>query len=239
MRTQPTYNISSRTGLSRSNNPLMRLFTMFSSQRAKNMNMMADAISKYATNPDERNRKAMRASLLAIGVLSSIGIAVIDKLKYMLFGQGDDEDLTDTVLDIGAMSMLNTVGNVYFAGQFAQMVDANIRNKPFGTSVEHPVFQTVGISAKALANLTKGEFGKALDGSLQTGFRLIGAPLWPYTNIVKKGTKSVLDDGGGSGSSSSSSSSGGSAIQGDGDTATDRAAIYARLTALIKADVRG
>ena len=235
MRTQPTYNVSSRTNLSRSNDPLMRLFTMFSSQRAKNMNMMFDSIIKYATNPDERNKQSMKATLLAIGVLSSIGIAVIDKLKYMLFGAGgDDEDMTDIVLDIGAMSMLNTMGNVYFAGQFAQMVDANLRNKPFGKSVEHPVFQTVGISAKAIADLTKGNFWKATDGALQTGFRLIGAPLWPYTNIAKKGAKSI---GGSSGTSSSGKGS--SIIQGEGATATERAAMYSRQTALIKANIRG
>lgn len=237
MRTQPTYNVSSRTNLSRSNNPLMRLFTMFSSQRAKNMNMMFDSIIRYATNPDERNKKSMKATLLAIGVLSSIGIAVIDKLKYMLFGAGgDDEDMTDVVLDIGAMSMLNTMGNVYFAGQFAQMVDANLRNKPFGKSVEHPVFQTVGISAKAVADLTKGNFWKATDGALQTGFRVLGAPLWPYTNIVKKGAKSV---GGSDGGGSSSKGQSVGATQGEGATATERAAMYARQTALIKADIRG
>jgi hypothetical protein len=238
MRTQPTYNVSSRTNLSRSNNPLMRLFTMFSSQRAKNMNMMVSGILNYATNPDERNKKAMKASLLAIGVLSSLGIAVIDKLKYLIFGGGeDDEDLTDIVLDIGAMSMLNTVGNVYFAGQFAQMVDANIRNKPFGKSVDHPVFQTVGISAKALADLSKGNFWKATDGALQTGFRVMGAPLWPYTNIVKKGAKSIGSGSDGGSSSSKGESSG--SIQGEASTATERAAMYARQTALIKADIKG
>jgi hypothetical protein len=192
MRTQPTYNISSRTNLSRSNNTLMRLFTMFSSQRAKNMNMMADAIIRYLTNPDERAKKNMKATLLAIGVLSSIGIAVIDKLKYLLLGGGsDDDDWIDETLDVGAMAMLNTVGNVYFAGQFAQMVDANIRNKPFGKQIEHPVFQTVGIAAKGVADMTKGDFWKATDAGLQTGFRVIGAPLWPYTNIVRKGAKAV------------------------------------------------
>jgi hypothetical protein len=201
------------------------------------MNMMVSGLLNYATNPDERNKKAMKTSLLAIGVLSSIGIAVIDKLKYLIFGGGeDDEDLTDIVLDIGAMSMLNTIGNVYFAGQFAQMVDANIRNKPFGKSVDHPVFQTVGISAKALADLSKGNFWKATDGALQTGFRVIGAPLWPYTNIVKKGAKSI-----GSGSDDGSSSKGQSvgSTQGEASTATERAAMVSRQTALMKANIKG
>ena len=135
------------------------------------------------------------------------------------------------------MSMLNTMGNVYFAGRFAQMVDANLRNKPFGKSVEHPVFQTVGISAKAVADLTKGNFWKATDGALQTGFRVLGAPLWPYTNIVKKGAKSIGGESDGGGSSSKGRRVG--ATQGEGATATERAAMYARQTALIKADIKG
>ena len=206
MRTQPTYNISSRTNLSRSPNQLMRLFTMFSSQRAKNMNMMMNAIVNYATNPDERSKKNLKVTLWSIGILASLGIAVIDKLKYALMGGGeDDEDLIDSAVDLSAMTLLNTVGNVYFAGQFAQMVDANIRNKPFGKSVEHPVFQTAAIAAKGVADLSKGDLFKSADAAIQTSMRIIGAPLWPYTNIVRKGAKSI-----GSESSSGGSKSGGS-----------------------------
>jgi predicted heme/steroid binding protein len=240
MRTQPTYNVSSRTNLSRSNNPLMRLFTMFSSQRAKNMNMMVDSIVKYATNPDERSKQNMKATLLAIGVLSSIGIAVIDKFKYLLFGGGgDDEDALDIAADIGAMSMLNTLGNIYFVGQFSQMVDANIRNKPFGKSVEHPVFQTVGIAAKGVADLTKGDVFKAADGAIQTGMRVMGAPLWPYTNIVRKGAKAIGSEDGSGKSSKSSESNTPKKEQGEVMTATERAAQLSARTQLIKADMAG
>jgi hypothetical protein len=257
MRTQPTYNISSRTNLSRSPNQLMRLFTMFSSQRAKNMNMMMNAIVNYATNPDERSKKNLKVTLWSIGILASLGIAVIDKLKYALMGGGeDDEDLVDSAVDLSAMTLLNTVGNVYFAGQFAQMVDANIRNKPFGKSVEHPVFQTASIAAKGVADLSKGDLFKSADAAIQTSMRIIGAPLWPYTNVVRKGAKSV-----GSGSSGSKSAAekylpgkdvstnqrwsksledaglANYGSQGEGATATEKAQQMASRTALIKADI--
>ena len=58
--------------------------------------------------------------------------------------------------------------------------------------------------------------------------------MWPYTNIAKKGAKSI---GGGSGTGSSGKGS--SIIQGEGATATERAAMYSRQTALIKANIRG
>ena len=193
MRTQPSYNISSRTNLGRSNNPIMRLFTMFSSQRAKNMNMMADGILAYVSDPSPENKAKMRKSLMAIGVLASLGIVAIDGLMGMLKGDDDDDDETiaGATLGVAGSTLNTTLGNIYFVGQAANMFSAYRSNKPFGKTIEHPALQTVGYGMKTLAQLSKGEFGKALDSGIQTSFRVTGAPLFPYTNFVSRPLKSM------------------------------------------------
>ena len=207
-RTQPTYGVVNRTQLGRSKSQFIRILTMFSSQRAKNMNMMIDAINSLLIDPNERTRLKAQYTLAAIGLWSSLSIAAIDKLKYTLYGNDDDEGIWENALGLGKGTLMTTLGNFYGIGQFASMVEANMTNKPFGKNLGHPVLQNFELAASALAHLGKGEIMKAGDKGLQTAMRLGGIPLFPYMT-GRRLVKGAFGGDSKSGSSSSSSSSGG------------------------------
>jgi hypothetical protein len=190
-RTQPTYDVVNRTELGRSKNTMLRLFTMFSSQRAKNMNMMVDALNTLLLDPDEAARKKMQWTLSAVGLWSSLAIAAIDKLKYTLYGNDDDEGVWENLLGLVKGTAMTTLGNFYGLGQFAGMVEAHATNKPYGKTIEHPVIQTASIAANALAHFGKGEMIKSGDKALQTTMRLGGIPLFPYTTLIRRPIKAL------------------------------------------------
>ena len=205
-RTQPTYGVVNRTELGRSKNQLLRLFTMFSSQRAKNMNMMVDSMNSYLVDPNERTRLQMQWTLTAVGIWSSLAIAAIDKLKYTLYGNDDDEGILENAGGLAKGTVMTTLGNFYGIAQASQMFMAHRENKPFGKSIEHPVFQSASLVLNGMSHLSKGELLKAGDKGLQGMMRLGGIPLFPYTTgrRIVKGT--FGDDSSVSGSGSGAKS---------------------------------
>jgi hypothetical protein len=191
-RTQPTYGVATRTGLGRSTNPILRLFTMFSSQRAKNMNILLESMFDYIHNPDERSIKKLKTAMATVGVMSSLSIAAIDMLKYSLMGYDDDDD--STILgELGTRTAMTTIGNFYFVGQAAQMIEAHATNKPFGKTIEHPMFQTVGYGAAAVAHLGKGELIKSFDNVARATMLGTGIPYTPYS-MTRKGVMNYFED---------------------------------------------
>ena len=86
---------------------------------------------------------------------------------------------------------MNALGNFYFVGQAAGMVEANLTNKPFGKTIEDPLIQTASIAMRGVSELLSGEVAKGMDSGIQTAFRTKGLPLFPYMNFVRKPLKSM------------------------------------------------
>jgi hypothetical protein len=88
---------------------------------------------------------------------------------------------------------MTTLGNFYFVGQAAQMVEAHATNKPFGKTIEHPMFQTIGYGAAAVAHLTKGELIKSFDNVARATMLGTGIPYTPYS-MTRKGVMNYFED---------------------------------------------
>jgi hypothetical protein len=75
--TQPTYSVLNRTKFGRAKHQFIRIFTMFSSQRAKNANMMIDALNRMMVDPSYANQMKFRSTLFMVGLISALSISVI------------------------------------------------------------------------------------------------------------------------------------------------------------------
>ncbi len=185
--TQPTYGIIERTPLGRSKNLLVRLFTLFSSQRSKNANMLIEAYNEYATDPeDEQAKKKLKATLIMVGGVNSLGVAVIDKIKYVLMGNSDDEDV---ITDVAKMSIVNLMSNFYGAGE---VTGAVLTGKPW-YKVNHPIYSTYNLASESLTNVSDGKFVKGLDQAMTVALEVKGIPIFPYKNLVSKPIKAVIE----------------------------------------------
>jgi len=185
--TQPTYGIIERTPLGRSKNLLVRLFTLFGSQRSKNANMLIEAYNEYVTDPeDEQAKKKLKATLIMVGGVNSVGISVIDKIKYALMGNDDDEDM---ILDTAKLSFVNLMGNFYGAGEISGAV---LTGKPW-YKVNHPIYGTYNLASESLTNISDGKFVKGLDQAATIALQTTGIPTYPYKNLVSKPIKAIIE----------------------------------------------
>jgi hypothetical protein len=145
--------------------------------------MMLDAVLRAIENPNAANKARFNRTVITVGILASLGIAVIDKLRYLLTADDDDDEKLLDAVDLSKRTLLNTLSNFYGIGQIASAIDANYNNKPYGKTVQIPVLDNFMGSAAAISSLMKGDFRKAADKTIKTGFALGGIPLSPYTNF--------------------------------------------------------
>ena len=104
----------SQTARQSRQNPALKMFTMFMSQRNTNYNMAARAIASG-------DPKRIAAVLGVVAVAQPMMIAGIDQGKSALYGNSRPEDETAAMraLDFGLSSAENLVGNLYFSNHVA------------------------------------------------------------------------------------------------------------------------
>lgn len=181
-KTQPTYDMINRTGFGRTDNQLMRLFTLFSTQRAKNLNMLIDAFNRVAIDPSEEAKAKLKMTLISVGLLSSFSIAGINTLRSFLYGGWDDDEWGKTMAkDMFADTIGTFVGNAYGLGTVFEPMKNYILEKPFGQSIEYPVFQTASQTLKGIGQVGSGKFGKGAYNITNSMFKFYGLPTTPLT----------------------------------------------------------
>ena len=77
-------------------------------------------------------------------------------------------------------SVTNTLGVYYGLGQIARVVTSQLDDKPFFTSLQHPVEQLTQDVAMAISNLLKGNIDDALAKSLEVTLKSKGLSLQPF-----------------------------------------------------------
>jgi len=172
--TQPTYSILNRTRWGRSKDQFVRILTMFSSQRAKNGNILLSAMHEFMVNPSYASRLKFKTALLAVGIAGSLSIAVIDKIKYMLYGNYDDPD-ESLAAELASASINTFMGNFYGGGQFHTAV---FQDKPWD-AVNHPVIQLSNDALQTAKYMKDGEFIRGMNKGAMTFFKATGLPVFP------------------------------------------------------------
>ncbi len=177
-RTQPNFNLTDRSSLSTSQSPIARFFTMFSSATQKIAMLQIDGIIEFLQNPTKENKVKLLKRSANLMVTTGLTVAAIDMLKGMLmYGWDDDDELFKTM---GLKSVTNTLGVYYGLGQIARVVSSQLDDKPFFTSLQHPVELLTQDVAMALANLFKGNIDDALAKSLEVTLKSTGLSLQPF-----------------------------------------------------------
>ena len=184
-RTQPNFNITDRSGLSTSQNPIARFFSMFSSATQKMAMLQIDSVIDTLQNPTTENKVKLLKRSANIMIMTGMMITIIDTLKGMaLYGWDDDDEMFENFL---ISSVTKSFGIYYGVGQIASVVSSQLDNKPFYQNLQHPVELMAQDVAMTIANLAKGNLSAAVTKGLETTFKGAGLPLFPYT-----ATKQIL-----------------------------------------------
>jgi len=188
-RTQPNFNLTDRSSLSTSQSPIARFFTMFSSATQKIAMLQMDGIIDYIQNPTKENKVKLLKRSANLMVTTGMTVAAIDMLKGMLmYGWEDDDEMFKAY---ALKSITNSFGVFYGVGQVARVVSSQLDDKPFYSSLQHPVELLTQDVAMALANLAKGNLDDALIKSFEITLKRTGAPLYPFTAIKQTVKRSV------------------------------------------------
>jgi len=172
--TQPTYDLIHRTELGRSQNPISRLITMFSSQRSKNFMLLVDRMVDFLQDPSKFNRKRMFSTYTNILVTSALALTAIDMLKTgFLYGFDDDDEAEFAI----TKTLSNNLGLIYVVGPMADLIMSRIDDKPWRREWQHPIMSTAGELADAVAYTIKGDFDKALWRGFSATAKFKGLPL--------------------------------------------------------------
>jgi len=174
-KTQPTFNLSDRTGLAKQSDFLSRGFTMFSSATSKMAMLQIDGMLDFIANPTRENQMKLIKRSTNILVITALATATIDMLKGMLmYGYDDDDELIKETLITAAA---NNIGLIHVVGQVARVTASQLDDKPWSTNVQTP-FESLAQSAGGiLANAAKGNIVTALHKSLELGFKASGLPM--------------------------------------------------------------
>ena len=186
-RTQPNFNITDRSGLSTSQNPIARFFSMFSSATQKMAMLQIDSVIDTLQNPTTENKVKLLKRSANIMIKTGMIITIIDALKGMaLYGWDDDDEMfKNFMID----STVKSFGIYYGVGQLAGLVGSQLDSKPFYQTLQHPTEQLAQDVGMTISNLMKGNLSAAVTKGLETTFKGVGLPLFPYTTgkqIVKR-----------------------------------------------------
>ena len=186
-RTQPNFNITDRSGLSTTQNPIARFFSMFSSATQKIAMLQIDSVIETLQNPTTENKVKLLKRSANIMLTTGMVITVIDTLKGMaLYGWDDDDEMFKNFM---LSSAVKSFGVYYGVGQVASVVGSQLDDKPFYQNLQHPIEQLAQDVAMTIANLAKGNLSAAATKGIETTFKGVGLPLFPYTTakqIVKR-----------------------------------------------------
>jgi len=192
--TQPTFDQSNRTGLSRDSNPLIRAITMFSSATSKMSMQLIDSVMAYTNNPTAENGKKLAWRAFHTGVTTSVMLTTINFLWYGLSHGGfDDDDFDDLptkyAFGVGEtlIQPIHGVGTIY--GIVASQLDSN----PWYKTTQDPVQHIVQEGSEGIANAVKGNYGAASKQIINTIAKAKGLPVTVF-NKPYGIAKSYLDN---------------------------------------------
>jgi hypothetical protein len=189
--TQPTFDYSNRTGLQKSDNPIFKSLTMFTSATAKIQMILIDKVINVINNPSKANIKSLSYALFNIAVLSSAMLTSIDLLRGgLLYGFDDDDELYEDYL---YNSIRNSIGTVHGIGIAVNKVLDKAQNKPWRSVVQTPHEALIQDGSDALVKMFEGDLGGGLTKTLEIVGKGTGLPMSPITN-VKNVTKQIIEN---------------------------------------------
>lgn len=130
-RTQPSYTTMQRPELLRNPNEMLKMFTMFMTQRAQNFNLVYDSVGKFLHENEKRKsgvydvtdyaeaKSAMGravASQAIAGVTLAVMKAAADAIQHNMKGYKDDDD------DITLWSVLERIFKTFLESEVSNMV---------------------------------------------------------------------------------------------------------------------
>lgn len=186
--TQPTYDSVHRTGLQKNQNPLIRAFTLFGSQPAKNLDMLISSYINNFHNPSAENKAIMRRNYINVIAVNSILMSAIDMSKQA--GKHTTKDNEEEMFWGLVKTNLNNLPGVNMLSE--AMISRLRRDKehPFVKNVSAPWEDMANDGLNAMALLAKGKFDKGIDKTIRVGMTLSGVPNYPYRFAQSMFTKS-------------------------------------------------
>jgi hypothetical protein len=172
--TQPTYDMVHKTGWQRDQNPLVRVFTLFGSQPAKNLNMLVSSWLNHTANPDLASFSLMKKNWSNVIVFNAMAMAAVDLLRAGAMGDDDDKLALTTV-----SFLRNNVSNIPLLGTVAEALYSRVDNKPYVRNISSPFEDMMNTALDAAAAATKGQWESAVDRSIRVGMRFHGLPEFP------------------------------------------------------------
>lgn len=207
--TQPNYSFMERPEALRSNNEVLKAFTMFKTQPMQNFNLITDAIGEwmarseaYSKNKSAENLRDLKEAHGKV-VLSSLSLivatAIISLLNIYfrnLLNHKKDEDnkIKKLLIDVA-----ETVAGTFIGGnEFADLTEALVTGDVNGYyGINNPNLDTIVTACKSLISISKtvrdidGEndddysaWGKALKGEINAIAALCGKPVKNISNMI-------------------------------------------------------
>lgn len=186
---QPTFDLNNRSSLATSQNPIFRFLTMFGSARSKLAMLLIESVVDYNNNPTKKNAMKLGKRFVNISVLSAAAIVAVDLLKQFTLGSGFDDPEDDVAPFVGYKMLSTITGNFYGLGTMNDYITSNLDDQPWRRQIQLPAEAIAEDVLDVVVNTSKGNFGKATTGIIESSFKIKGAPLYPYVvvkNIVKR-----------------------------------------------------
>lgn len=184
-KTQPTFDQTNRTGLSQSANPLARTFTMFTSATQKVSMLLLEGTIDYINNPTIENRNKIAKRTLNTALTMSIMLTTIDMMRYALLNGWDDDD-TDELFERYALgSIKGSLGSIQGVGPALGIVISQLDSNPWYQTVQHPVEHIMQEGMEGVANVSKGNFGRAFKQLFGAVAKTQGYPITLQNNVTK------------------------------------------------------
>jgi hypothetical protein len=188
---QPTFNLSDRTGLAKLPDPLARFFTQFSSATSKMSMLQIDGMIEFIANPTKENQMKLIKRSMNILVTTALLTASLDAVKGMLlYGYDDDDELIKETLISAAA---NNIGLVHVLGQAGRVAASQLDDKPWFATAQTPTSSLVQTAGGVMANVLKGNPAMALNKSIELAFKASGMPM-SMVSLPRQSVKRVMGD---------------------------------------------
>ena len=175
-RTQPTWEVFSRSTMSANKATFQQLLTLYSSQRNKNWNMLRRQALRYKNSDKGFVAKArLGKNIINIVVFQAYTLAAIDEIRRGLTKRPDEKESRLPFwlkLSFGALS--TAAGNIYILGDILNTTLNLIEERRFSSwSLSNPLTQTLQDMAQVLASaylmFEYGITGEQFEGGAQFG----------------------------------------------------------------------
>ena len=188
---QPTFNLSDRTGLAKLPDPLARFFTQFSSATSKMSMLQIDGMLDFIANPTKENQMKLIKRSMNILVTTALLTASLDAVKGMLlYGYDDDDELIKETLISAAA---NNIGLVHVLGQAGRVAASQLDDKPWFATAQTPTSSLVQTAGGVMANVLKGNPAMALNKSIELAFKASGMPM-SMVSLPRQSVKRVMGE---------------------------------------------